>query len=63
MILIQSELCKLRFFLSKYRLEEQNKIVGDENALQIANEQFEEPLYFNITEEHPISWKLYKQMC
>lgn len=47
----------------KRRLNEQNKIVKDENRMQIATEQFEEPLYFNITEEHPISWKVYVEIC
>ncbi|XP_031626468.1 putative fatty acyl-CoA reductase CG5065 [Contarinia nasturtii] len=40
------------------RFDEQNESKTEENTLQTAK-QFEEPIYFNITEENPLTWEQY----
>lgn len=52
----------LKMLLSCQRINEPTQITKEGNSMEIT-EQFEEPMYFNITEEHPMSWNTYITIC
>lgn len=49
--------------MNRVRLEGQNRDIKQEVNTVDTTKQFEGPMYFNIIEENPISWKLYVYFC